>query len=162
MAIVYLGLGSNMDPEANLHSAVAALRERFADTELSPVYRSPPLDFDGDDFLNLVVRFSTDTAPGELLDYFETLHEQAGRVRGNDKFVSRPLDIDLLLYGDVVDPEPPLRLPRRDILEHSFVLRPLAELAPDLVHPVTGSTMQDIWQAFDPANHPLQAVDIIL
>lgn len=162
MAIVYLGLGSNVDVETNLHRAVAALREQFSDIELSPVYRSPPLGFDGDDFLNLVVRFSTDTTPGELLDYFETLHEQAGRVRGHDKFVSRPLDIDLLLYGDVVDPEPPLRLPRRDILEHSFVLRPLAELAPDLVHPVTGSSMRDLWREFDAANHPLQAVDIIL
>ena len=82
MAIVYLGLGSNMDAEANLHSAVAALRERFGDAELSPVYRSPPLGFEGDDFLNLVVRFSTDEPPGQLLDYFESLHERAGRVRG--------------------------------------------------------------------------------
>ena len=151
-----------MDAETNLQSAVAALRQRFDDVELSAVYRSAPLGFEGDDFLNLVVRFSTDTAPGELLNYFETLHERAGRVRSSDKNVSRPLDIDLLLYDDVVDPEPPLRLPRRDILEHSFVLRPLAELAPDLVHPVTGSTMSAIWQAFDPANHPLRAVDIIL
>ena len=81
---------------------------------------------------------------------------------GNDKFVSRSLDIDLLLYGDVVDPEPPLRLPRRDILEHSFVLRPLAELAPDLVHPVTGSTMKSTWETFDAADHPLQPVEIVL
>ncbi len=162
MAIVYIGLGSNMDAETNLHRAVAALREQFGDIELSSVYSSPPLGFDGDEFLNLVVRFSTDRAPGDLLDYFETLHEHAGRVRGHEKFVSRPLDIDLLLYGDVVDPEPPLRLPRRDILEHSFVLRPLAEMAPDLVHPVTGSTMKAIWNEFDPATHPLQAVDIVL
>jgi 2-amino-4-hydroxy-6-hydroxymethyldihydropteridine diphosphokinase len=159
---VYLGIGSNMDAEFNLHRAVAGLREQFGQIELSPVYRSRPLGFDGDDFLNLVVRFSTDQAPGELLDYFETLHERAGRVRGHDKFVARPLDIDLLLYGDVVDPEPPLRLPRSDILEHSFVLRPLAELAPDLVHPVTGTTMKAIWNEFDPASHPLQAVDVVL
>jgi 2-amino-4-hydroxy-6-hydroxymethyldihydropteridine diphosphokinase len=162
LAIVYLGLGSNVDAESNLHRAVAALREQFDQIELSPVYRSSPLGFDGDDFLNLVVRFSTDQAPDELLDYFETLHERAGRVRGHDKLVSRPLDIDLLLYGDVIDPEPPLRLPRSDILEHSFVLRPLAELAPDLVHPVTGSTMKAIWNEFDPASHPLQAVDVVL
>ena len=159
---MYLGLGSNIDAEANLRNAVASLREQFGDTELSPVYRSPPLGFDGVDFLNLVVRFSTEKAPGDLLDYFETLHEQAGRVRSDDKYMSRPLDIDMLLYGDVVDPEPPLRVPRRDILEHSFVLRPLAELAPDLVHPVTGATMKAIWKDFDPTGHPLQAVDIVL
>ena len=162
MAIVYLGLGSNMNAEANLHHAVSSLRERFGEIELSGVYRSAPVGFEGDEFLNLVVRFSTDVAPDDLLDFFESLHERAGRARGPEKFVPRTLDIDLLLYGDVIDPEPPLRLPRSDILEHSFVLRPLAELAPDLVHPVTGSTMHDHWQEFDRARHPLQPVDVIL
>ena len=80
MAIVYLGLGSNVDVETNLHRAVAALREQFSDIELSPVYRSPPLGFDGDDFLNLVVRFSTDTTPGELLDYFDAITGSKERV----------------------------------------------------------------------------------
>ena len=162
MAIVYIGLGSNIDAEAHLRDAVSALRERFGEVELSDVYRSPPLGFEGEDFLNLVARFSTETAPGELLDYFETLHERAGRVRGRDRYMSRPLDIDLLLYGDVVDPEPPLRLPRCDILEHSFVLRPLAELAPDLVHPVTGLSIGSHWDAFDASGHPLTRVDVIL
>ena len=92
----------------------------------------------------------------------DEIEAATGRIPGTGQFAPRRLDLDLLLYGDVVAPEPPLCLPRRDILEHSFVLRPLAELAPDLVHPVTGSSMRDLWQEFDAANHPLQAVDIIL
>jgi 2-amino-4-hydroxy-6-hydroxymethyldihydropteridine diphosphokinase len=86
----------------------------------------------------------------------------AGRRRGPEKFSSRPLDIDLLLYGSRVDPEPPLRLPRRDILEHGFVLRPLADVAPGLVHPLTGRTIAEHWQEFDVDSHPLTRVDVIL
>ena len=160
MAIVYLGLGSNIDAETNLQSAVEALRERFGELQVSPVYRSPALGFEGDDFLNLVVGISTDLSPAALVEYFETLHERSGRVRGSEKFAPRTLDIDLLLYDDVVSPE--LRLPRRDVLEHGFVLRPLADLAPDLVHPVTGSTMKEHWAAFDADCHPLTPVDVIL
>ena len=160
MANVYLGLGSNIDAERNLHGAVEALRERFGELQVSSVYSSPALGFESDDFLNLVVGLTTDESPSNLVDFFEHLHEKAGRVRGGDKYVPRSLDIDLLLYDDVVNSE--LRLPRRDILEHSFVLRPLAELAPDLAHPVTGSTMQEHWAAFDAACHPLTPVDVIL
>ena len=160
MAQVFLGLGSNIDAESNLHHAIEALRARYGELQVSPVYSSPALGFEGDDFLNLVVGLTTDESPTKLVDFFEYLHEQAGRVRGGDKYVPRSLDIDLLLYDDVVNAE--LRLPRRDVLEHSFVLRPLAELAPDLAHPVTGSTMREHWNAFDAACHPLTPVDVIL
>lgn len=162
MASVYLGLGSNIDAEQNLRTAVAALRERFGDLRVSDTYRSAALGFEGDDFLNLVVGLTTDVVPMELIEHFEALHQEAGRVRGPDRFSARPLDIDLLLYGSLVDPEPPLRLPRRDVLEHSFVLRPLAEIAPELVHPVTGRTLGEHWSEYDATSHPLTRVDLIL
>ena len=162
MASVYLGLGSNIDAEKNLRTAVAALREQFGEVHVSDIYRSAPLGFEGDDFLNLVVGLTTDVQPAELIECFENLHEQAGRVRGPNKFSARPLDIDLLLYDSLIDPEPPLRLPRPDVLEHGFVLRPLAEIAPGLVHPVTGRTLGEHWREFDTANHPLTRVDLIL
>jgi len=162
MSTVYLGLGSNVNAETNLRLGVTELRRRFGDVVVSPVYRSAPLGFAGDDFLNLVVALRTDLRPGQLIESVEAIHSLAGRVRGPDKYRSRPLDIDLLLYDDLVDPQPPLRLPRRDVLEYSFVLRPLADIAPDLVHPQTGRPIAEHWREFDAACHPLTRVDVIL
>lgn len=162
MAAVYLGLGSNIDAERNLRLAVAELRRLFGTLKVSPVYRSTALGFEGPDFLNLVVALEAEADPFEIIEHIERIHAMAGRRRGPEKFSSRPLDIDLLLYGSRVDPEPPLRLPRRDILEHGFVLRPLADVAPGLVHPLTGRTIAEHWQEFDVDSHPLTRVDAIL
>ena len=159
---MFLGLGSNIDAERNLKLAIAELRSRFGELTVSPVYQSMALGFDGDDFLNLVVGLQTDLSPEDLLTFIDTVHALAGRIRGPDRYISRPLDIDLLLYGDLVDKEPPLRLPRRDVLEHSFVLRPLAEIAPDFIHPETRRSIREHWQEFDAACHPVTPVDVIL
>jgi 2-amino-4-hydroxy-6-hydroxymethyldihydropteridine diphosphokinase len=159
---VFLGLGSNIDAEKNLRLAVSELRNVYGGLTVSPVYRSAPVGFDGPDFLNLVVALETDATPGRVLDQIERIHGMAGRCRGPDKFSSRPLDIDLLLYGDTVDPAPPLRLPRRDILEYGFVLRPLADIAPDLVHPLTGRRISEHLREFDVDTHPLTPIDVIL
>ena len=132
MATVYVGLGSNIDAEANLHLGIRELRNRYGELQLSAVYRSEAVGFDGPDFLNLVVGCSTDSGPGDVQEQIEAIHRMAGRERSQEKFASRPLDIDLLLYDDLVIDQPPLRLPRSDVLEYSFVLRPLAELAPDI------------------------------
>ena len=162
MATVYLGLGSNIDPEDNLHLGIKALRERYGELELSAVYRSKAVGFAGDDFLNLVARFESNESPESICEQIELIHNLSGRDRKGGKWESRPLDIDLLLYNDLVVDERPVRIPRDDILEYSFVLRPLAELSPDLVHPVTGRTMLDHWQEFDAASHPLDVVGVIL
>jgi len=162
MPTVYLGLGSNVNAVTNIRLGVTELRRCFGDLVVSPVYCSAPLGFDGDDFLNLVVALRTELEPRQLIERIDAVHTLAGRVRGPDKFTSRPLDIDLLLYDDLVDPEPPLRLPRRDVLEYSFVLCPLADIAPDLVHPQTGKSIAEHWREFDAARHPLTRVDLIL
>lgn len=162
MATVYLGLGSNIQPEENLGLAVRELRQHYGELDTSAVYRSRAVGFDGDDFLNLVARIWSDESPLEICEEIERLHNLSGRVRGSEKWASRALDIDLLLYDDLVIDERPVRVPRSDILEYSFVLRPLAELAPDLVHPVTGKTMQTHWQEFDVDSHPLEPVGVIL
>ena len=160
MAHIYLGLGSNIEPEKNLGRAVRELRRKYGELEISAVYRSAAVGFDGDDFLNLVVGLQSDDEPLEMVEEIERLHNLVGRVRGSEKWAARPLDIDLLLYNDEVIDERPVRVPRSDILEYSFVLRPLAELAPNLKHPVTGKTMLEHWQAFDADSHPLELVNI--
>jgi 2-amino-4-hydroxy-6-hydroxymethyldihydropteridine diphosphokinase len=162
MATVYVGLGSNIDPENNLHLGIAELRRRFGELRASSVYRSAAVGFEGDDFLNLVARFESDVSPQAICGAIEDIHNMAGRDRKGRKWESRPLDIDLLLYNDLIDAERPVCVPRNDILDYSFVLRPLAELAPGLVHPVTGKTMLEHWEEFDAASHPLELVGIML
>lgn len=162
MATIYLGLGSNVEPEMNLSRAVQELRQHYGELDASAVYRSAAVGFEGDDFLNLVVRIKSDETAAEVVEEIERLHDLSGRVRGGNKWVARPLDIDLLLYDDLVIDEPGIRVPRSDVLEYSFVLRPLAELEPELSHPVTGRTMLEHWQEFDAAAHPLELVGVVL
>jgi len=161
VAIVYVGLGSNIDPEQNLRFGVSELRSRYGEVRTSAVYHSKAVGFDGADFLNLVAGFESDSTPSEICETIELIHNLAGRDRNGGKWESRPLDIDLLLYNDLVVDERPVRVPREDLLEYSFVLRPMAELAPDVVHPVTGRTMLEHWQSFDATSHPLEVVDIV-
>jgi len=162
MATVYVGLGSNIDPETNLRLGLDELRRRFGEVEISAVYKSAAVGFEGDDFLNLVARFESESEPAGICEAIAAVHNLAGRDRHGGKWESRPLDIDLLLYNDLVRDEHPVRVPREDVLEYSFVLRPLAEIAPDLVHPVTGRTMLEHWQEFDASRHPLEVVDVAL
>ena len=153
---VYVSAGSNVAPEENLRRACVELRKRFGELEISGVYRNRAVGFSGDDFLNLVLRFRTVESPAAIIAELERLHVLAGRVRGPDPFSSRTLDLDLLLYGDAVLPDPAIRVPREDLRKYAFVLGPLAELAPALRHPVTGETMAALWAGFDQVAHPLQ------
>jgi 2-amino-4-hydroxy-6-hydroxymethyldihydropteridine diphosphokinase len=160
MASVYLGIGSNIDPQNNLQLGVRELRSLFGELMISRTYKSAAVGFDGPDFLNLVVGLETDKSPGEIHDHIEQIHDLAGRDAAAARYSSRPLDIDLLLYDDLVTDGPPVNLPRADVLKYSFVLQPLAEIAPDLVHPVSGRFLQEHWRDFDETVHPLTAVDI--
>jgi len=158
MARVYLGLGSNVDPEENLRLGIAELRRRFGELEISTVYRNAAVGFEGADFLNLVVGLTCDNTPTDIHEQIEAIHKLAGRERAAVRFSSRALDIDLLLYGDLVITDQPAQVPRPDILEFAFVLRPLAELAPDLIHPETGQSLESHWQSFDSERHLLAPV----
>lgn len=162
MAKVYLGLGSNVDAARNLRLGVNELRSRYGELEISPVYRSRAVGFDGDDFLNLVIALDTDATPADIHDEIERIHTLAGRERGEERYASRTLDIDLLLHGNLVCAGPPLRLPRRDVLEYAFVLRPLSDLAPELLHPETGQSIGEHWRAFDAGSQPLERVSGVL
>lgn len=162
MTRVYLGIGSNIDPEANLRLAVRELRRRFGSLALSPVYESQPVGFEGQDFYNMVVGLGTALSPAEILDVLEEIHVIAGRTRDQQGLASRELDIDLLLYDGLVVDEAGLHLPRRDVLDYDFVLRPLAELAPGFVHPLTGRSIGEHWRELGSSRHPLKGVDLRL
>ncbi|HJP05376.1 MAG: 2-amino-4-hydroxy-6-hydroxymethyldihydropteridine diphosphokinase [Chromatiales bacterium] len=155
---VFLSLGSNIAPEKHLRMACRELTNDYGDLMLSSVYENAPVGFSGNNFLNMVVGFATAEEPERIVNRIERLHRKAGRVRYSDPFSSRTLDLDLLLYGDVVRRRP--MLPREDIEKYGFVLEPLAEVAPELRHPVSGVTMQAIWGDFDQQEHPMTKVDI--
>ena len=143
MPDVYVGVGSNIDPEASIATAVEMLRDECGVIESSSVYRNPPVGFDGDDFLNLVLRFQSSIDAVLIRQLLGDLEQRAGRQRILTGLGSRKLDLDLLLYGSLIDAS--LRLPHEDILRYSFVLCPLAELAPTLAHPVTGVSIAESW-----------------
>ena len=131
----YLSLGSNVEPEKHLRSAIEALRARFGDVVVSPVYRVPAVGFDGPDFLNAAAIVESDLDPLALVAWLQQLERDHGRVRGPEKFSDRTLDVVLVYFGDVVLDLDGLRLPR-DELKHAFVLRPLADIAPEFIDPV--------------------------
>lgn len=158
---VYVAAGSNVDPERHLMDGLRALAETFGVLRLSPVYRNAPVGFDGDDFLNMVVGFHTDSAIGAVAAELERIEAQAGRVRGEEKFGPRTLDLDLLLFGDAVTESDGVQVPRDEIVRYAFVLRPLADIAGDRVHPVEARTFAELWSGFDQASHRLEAVDLM-
>jgi 2-amino-4-hydroxy-6-hydroxymethyldihydropteridine diphosphokinase len=160
MAGIYLSLGSNDSPDVNLAIAIRELEARYGELKRSAVYQGAAVGFDGADFLNLVVSLQSNQTPLDICHEIELIHNVAGRVREDNKWGSRSLDIDLLLYDDLVRDERPVRVPRDDILRYSFVLRPIAELAPNLVHPVTGNTVLEHWLNFDDKSQPLEMVDV--
>ena len=155
MARVYLSLGSNREPKRYLAAALVELRERFGELAVSPAYRSQSVGFDGADFINLAVGLDTDLSPEALNDWLHALEDRHGRRRDVPRFSDRTLDVDIVLYDDLVrQGEGHLDIPRKE-LRHAFVLKPMADIAPQLVHPVSGRTMAALWAAFPVDSEPL-------
>lgn len=148
MAIIYISIGSNQDAARQIRYGVQRLDEMFSHLKLSKVYESEAVGFDGDNFLNLVARAETQMTIAQVEQVFKAIEKEAGRRRDVPKFSDRALDIDLLLYDDVICQQP-IRLPRGEVLHHAFVLQPLAEIEPQRKHPVVNKTYQELWQAFD-------------
>lgn len=155
MARVYLSLGSNLEPHHYLRVALDELRERFGALAVSPAYRSKSVGFDGADFINLAVGLDTDLSPEALNEWLHALEDRHGRRRDVPRFSDRTLDLDIVLYDDLVRyGEGHLDIPRKE-LRHAFVLKPIADIAPELRHPVSGKTMAELWAAFPAESEPL-------
>ena len=155
MARVYLSLGSNVEPQRHLRAALQELRQRFGELAVSPAYRSRSVGFDGPDFVNLAVGLETGLSPEALNVWLHELEDRHGRRRDVPRYSDRTLDVDIVLYGDLVrQGEGHLEIPRKE-LKHAFVLRPLADIAPDLRHPIDGRTMAELWAAFPAESEPL-------
>jgi len=162
MPQVFVSGGSNINAEANIRAAVASLREEFGELAVSAVYRSPAVGFDGDDFLNLIIGFETNRSAHDCAAVMTRLEDESGRTDEQHGFTARPLDLDMVLYGDLIDDDQALRIPRDDVEKYAFVLGPLAEIAPEFTHPVYGKTMAQMWAEFDQSGVDMSVADIAL
>ncbi|GAA0787983.1 2-amino-4-hydroxy-6-hydroxymethyldihydropteridine diphosphokinase [Marinobacterium sediminicola] len=149
MAQVYLSLGSNCERERYICAALDALADRFGELLISSVYESEAVGFDGDNFYNLVVGMETELDVATLSACLKGIEDDNGRDRSGPRFSGRTLDIDILTYGDLKQPEAGVQLPRDEILQNAFVLRPLAEVAPNGRHPVLEQSYAELWQQYD-------------
>ena len=145
MARVAVSIGSNLERERNVKDALTALGKTFGKLSRSPVYESAAYGFNGRSFYNLVVVFKTSLDVRAVREKIQAIENQQGREMGENRSGSRSLDLDLLLYDDAVFHDQGLDVPRQEIFEHAYVLKPLADLLPATPHPVTGESFADIW-----------------
>lgn len=161
MTRVYVSIGSNIDREHNIRGAVRALRARYGALTLSRVYETPAEGFDGEAFYNLVAGFDTDEAVERVQAALAAIEDAHGRTRHGPRSGPRTLDLDLLLYGDLVRHDGGFDIPRGEIAKYAFVLGPLAEVAPDLRHPETGVRLDEMWGKYV-GRRELRPVDLNL
>lgn len=158
MTRVYLSIGSNIERERHIRSAHGALTRLFGELTVSPVYESEAVGFEGDHFYNLVVGFDTEMSLAQLDDTLHAIEAEHGRTRGEQKFRPRTLDLDLLLYGELIDHQGH-DIPRGEITEYAFVLLPLSEIAGDARHPESGRRYRELWRDFSDPSQRLWRVD---
>jgi 2-amino-4-hydroxy-6-hydroxymethyldihydropteridine diphosphokinase len=157
---VFIAAGSNVEAPRNLSLALDELEREFGTLTLSNAYRNRAHGFDGPDFINMVVGFRTALGVREIMQRLHGIEAHCGRQRGASKWESRSMDLDILLYGDLVCDEPGLTLPRPDLLRRAYMLGPLAEIAPELKHPTAKRTIGELWSEFDRTSHPLERVEL--
>ena len=159
MARVAVSVGSNLERERNVKEALASLARIFGELLRSPVYESAAYGFDGPPFYNLVVVFETLLDVRAVRAKIQAIENLQGREIGENRSGSRSLDLDLLLYDDADFFDQGFDVPRREIFEHAYILKPLADLLPAAPHPVTGESFADIWLRLGSRQESLSIVD---
>ena len=161
MTQVFVAAGSNVEPVKNLRLALAELRRAFEPLQVSPAYRNKAVGFEGEDFINLVVGFATNDDVHTVRERLQQIETKCGRPREAPKWAPRSMDLDILLFGDEVRHDPGLVLPRPDLVKRPYMLKPIADIAPDLVHPTLGKTMRELWDAFEGKDHAMRVVELV-
>lgn len=158
MALVYIGIGSNIDKEYHVANALRDIHDIFDNCRVSPIFESVAVNCSGDNYYNLVVEFTTSLSINELMQRLKDLEISHGRKATDRRYAPRTLDLDLLLYDNVIQSKLPI-LPRPEILHHAFVLWPLADLSPELLHPELGISMAELWRDFDKTTQVLKLAE---
>lgn len=159
MTEVFVGMGSNIEPAVHVPEGLAALEKTFGRLEISAIYRCPAVGFDGHEFVNLVVAFEVDSEIADVQWQLRSIEADCGR-RQRVRDGSRTMDLDMLLFGETIFNNGDIRVPRADILEYAFVLRPLAEMRPQGKHPTSGRRYADLWASFDATDQPLTEISL--
>lgn len=145
----FISIGSNIDRDLNTSSSIRALKKLFGELTLSSVYESEPVGFSGEPFYNLIVGFDSELEVKVIAKQLRQIELDHGRTRNCQKFSARTLDLDLILFGDMIINDGRLQIPRNEIEHYAFVLEPLAEIAPDLRHPINHKSYAELWHDFD-------------
>ena len=146
MSLLHLNIGSNQDRRKNIRLALDQLANFFDKITVSSLFESPSEGFEGKNFYNVGVNVETHKEASEVIDILHQIEDSLGRNRAMPKFSSRIIDLDLVIYDDIIDEK--LNVPRKDILRYAFVLAPLLELNPDGIHPEKGISYLELWEDF--------------
>ena len=152
MPIGYISIGSNIEREKNVRSSLIALEKQFGELVVSSIYESEAIGFEGSFFYNLIVAFKSTLDVNTVAKQLRDIELTHGRTRNSQKFSARTLDLDLILYGDLIIDEGRLQIPRDEIERYAFVLEPLAEIAANLQHPISKKTYAALWNEFNKTN----------
>ena len=146
MSLLHLNIGSNQDRRKNIRLALDQLQPFFTKITISSIFESPSEGFEGSDFYNVGVNVETNKSASEVIHFLHQIEDSLGRNRKLPKFSSRIIDLDLVLYDDLIDEK--LNIPRKDILKYAFVLAPLFELNPEGIHPEKKVLYSSLWKDF--------------
>lgn len=160
MPDVYVAVGGNVEPLKYLDRALGLIEDAFGALRISPAYRNKAVGFEGEDFVNLVVGFTTSLSPAQVRERLQAIEAQCDRPPSALKWAPRTMDLDILLYGELLSDEPGLKLPRPDLVRRAYMLKPMVDLAPDLPHPTLHQTMRDLWAQLDDGAHAMEAITI--
>jgi 2-amino-4-hydroxy-6-hydroxymethyldihydropteridine diphosphokinase len=158
MARLYISLGSNVDRQHYVSAGLTALEQLFGQLTLSSLFASKAVGFDGAEFYNMVIGATTSLTIEQVAKALRDIEFANGRQVNAKKYSPRTLDLDLLLFDDLIL-NSPAQIPRAEITENAFVLWPLAEVAPKLNHPILQQSYQQLWQAYDKTQQQLTKVD---
>ena len=159
MAEIYISLGTNIDRQKNLENGLKALNALLGELTLSSLFESEAVGFDGTPFYNMVIGANTALTIEALVSALKAIERANGRTASDKKFSPRTLDLDLLLFDDVIT-ETPAQIPRAEITENAFVLWPLAEIASELRHPLVQKSYGQLWQDYDKNKQKLTKIPL--
>jgi 2-amino-4-hydroxy-6-hydroxymethyldihydropteridine diphosphokinase len=161
MAQIYISLGSNIDREYYVKQGLLSLAKEFdqpfEQLTLSSLFESEAVGFNGAAFYNMVVGITCAQSVEQVASILRAIEFSHGRDHSAKKFSPRSLDLDLLLYDDLII-DLPAQLPRDEITKNAFVLWPLSEVAPDLHHPISKQNYRDLWQGYNKSSQQLSIV----
>jgi 2-amino-4-hydroxy-6-hydroxymethyldihydropteridine diphosphokinase len=159
---VYVAAGSNVEPERNLARACREIIETWPDAIFSRAYRNKAVGFDGPDFINMVLGFHAREPIAPVIARLRDIEILCGRPRNSPKWASRAMDLDVLMFGALVEKTGDYTVPRPDLLKRPYMLGPMAEIASDVRHPTASKTIGELWREFDRDAHSMVPVHIAL